>query len=133
MADADPTDNKSELLDDELIEDAGDYPPEQARAVDELLGATKERDGESFGHRVTREQRDEQREPDRLGPLVAPGGEDVDDVDDEASEVASEMREVDGTRWDVAQEHEEVLSAEEAAMHLTDDPPMDDDDGYLSD
>jgi hypothetical protein len=133
MSTAEVPENKSELLDDEQFEDAGDYPPERPVGVDEVLGASKERDGESFGHRVTREDRGDPPDLDRIGPLVARGGEDVDAVDDEADEVAWEVREVDGTRRDVAQEHEEVLSAEEAAMHLTEDPPMDDDDGYLSD
>lgn len=132
MADTDVPENKAELLDDEQFEEAGEYPPERATGVDELLGATKEREGESFGHRVTREDRgDRSPETDRVGTLVAPGGDEGED--DEADEVAWEIREVDETRWDVAQEHEEVLSAEEAAMHLTDDPPMDDDDGYVSD
>ena len=43
------------------------------------------------------------------------------------------MRDDDETLHDVVQEREGELSAEEAAMHLTDPPPMHDDDGYVDD
>ena len=51
------------------------------------------------------------------------------------SESLDEDREVDPTGVDVAtQDQGEVTPAEEAAMHLTDDPPYDtDDDGYVED
>lgn len=114
-------DDKAELVDEDTLEDLGQFPPDRPLGVDELLGASKERDGESFGHHVTREAGDDDRpEPDRVRQLVAGGSGEVDDADDEAAEVA----------WE-ADEPEDELSAEEAAMHLTADPPMDDDDGYI--
>jgi len=80
----------------------------------------------------------------RVGRLVAPGGDEGDD--EEADEVAFEIRPgirrdqrdagdpgSGGDPFDTAQDREEVIPAEEAAMHLTDDPPMDDDDGYVTD
>jgi hypothetical protein len=66
-----------------------------------------------------------------LGGLVDPAG----DVDDEADAIALEDRETDPTGVDRApQDQGEVVPAEEAAMHLTEDPPFDaDDDGYVED
>ena len=65
-----------------------------------------------------------------LGELLDPSGA----VDDEPDAVADEDREVDPTGVDVApQDQGEVTPAEEAAMHLTDDPPYDADDGYVED
>ncbi len=61
---------------------------------------------------------DDRPEPDRVRQLVAGGSGEV--ADDEAAEVA----------WE-ADESDDELPAEEAAMHLTDDPPIDGDDGYL--
>lgn len=63
---------------------------------------------------------DDRPEPDRVRQLVAGGSGEVDDADDEAAEVA----------WE-ADESDDELPAEEAAMHLTDDPPIAGDDGYL--
>jgi hypothetical protein len=55
-------------------------------------------------------------------------------ADDEAELVADEDREVDPAGVDRApQDQGEVVPAEEAAMHLTDDPPFDESDGYLED
>jgi hypothetical protein len=78
-----------------------------------------------------------------VGRLVAPGGDETG-IDDEADEVASEVTlgvrrdQLDpsdpgfgGDLRDFPADREEVISAEEAAMHLTEDPPMDDDDGYI--
>ncbi|MEA3056270.1 MAG: hypothetical protein QOD30_1702 [Actinomycetota bacterium] len=67
---------------------------------------------------------------DDLGPLVdlTPGD------DDEADLVADEDRADDPTGVDKApQDQGEVVPAEEAAMHLTEDPPFDADDGYVED
>src|SRR5438128_1392337 len=113
MADTPMDRDDAEFLDEDNLEGLGEFPPERPLGVEELLGATKERDGESFGHRVTREDGGDRPEPDRVRQLVASGGQDVDDTDDDADEVA----------WE-ADEAEDELSAEEAAMHLTDDPPM---------
>jgi hypothetical protein len=65
-----------------------------------------------------------------LGELVDPSGS----VDDEPDAVADEDREVDPAGVDVAtQDQGEVVPAEEAAMHLTADPPFDATDGYVED
>ena len=65
-----------------------------------------------------------------LGDLVDPTPAD----DDEADLVADEDREVDPSGVDRApQDQGEVVPAEEAAMHLTEDPPFDADDGYVED
>jgi hypothetical protein len=131
MAEAD--DNKAELLDEDVI--GAEYPPDEPMAVDERLTAIEEQSGESFGHRVTREDdRDDLSEPDlgSVGTLVAPGGDQW--VDDEDTEVADEVRDLGDAGWETAtQDREEVQSAEEAAMHLTEPPPMGDGDGYLLD
>jgi hypothetical protein len=140
---SDVNDDASEGLDeDELPEE---YPPEQPYGVNERLTPEEEQVGESFEARTRRERPDRLGEDEgRVGTLVAPGGDEGDD--DEADEVAFEIRphtrrdQLDagdpgfgGDLRDFAADREEVIPAEEAAMHLTDDPPMDDDDGYVSD
>lgn len=68
--------------------------------------------------------------PRDLGTLV--DGGDEAGVDDEADAVAYEDREDDPTGVDRAtQDLGEVQPAEEAAMHITGDPPMGDGDGYV--
>ena len=57
-------------------------------------------------------------DPDGVGRLVQPENE-IDQVDTTAEEVAQDSGDDVG------------LSAEEAAMHITDAPPMGDGDGYL--
>jgi hypothetical protein len=65
-----------------------------------------------------------------LGDIVDP----TPGADDEADLVADEDRAVDRTGVDKAtQDQGEVVPAEEAAMHLTDDPPFDASDGYVED
>lgn len=66
-------------------------------------------------------------DPDRLGTLVSPDGEGA--LDDEPDAVAFEAAREDAV--DLPQDAGEVLPAEEAAMHLTEPPPMGDGDGYL--
>ena len=67
---------------------------------------------------------------DDLGPIADPTPAD----DDEADLVAEEDRAVDPTGVDKApQDQGEVVPAEEAAMHVTDDPPFDESDGYVED
>jgi hypothetical protein len=127
-------DNKAELLDDDVIE--GDYPSDDPVAVDERLTAIEEQSGESFGHRVAaredhREDLAENDDADRVGTLVAP--DEGAGFDDEPDEVAYEVAGFGGAGWDTTQDKEEVLSAEEAAMHLTSPPPMGDGDGYVED
>lgn len=58
------------------------------------------------------------REHNDVGRLVQPENE-IDDFDTTAEEVAFDSGD-DGS-----------LSAEEAAMHITEEPPMGDGDGYL--
>ena len=74
---------------------------------------------------------EEQQDGDReLGTLVDPGDE--TGVDDESDAVATEDREDDPSGVDRApQDQGEVRSAEEAAMHITEPPPMGDGDGYV--
>jgi hypothetical protein len=65
-----------------------------------------------------------------LGTLVDPGDE--TGIDAEADAVAYEDREDDPAGVDRApQDQGEVRPAEEAAMHLTEAPPMGDGDGYV--
>jgi len=65
-----------------------------------------------------------------LGSLVDPTPGD----DDEADLVADEDEVDDAAGVDRApQDQGEVVPAEEAAMHLTEDPPFDESDGYVED
>jgi hypothetical protein len=66
-----------------------------------------------------------------VGTLVEPDEGASTDLTAEA--VAFEIDERgDSTLGDVATERQEIVPPEEAAMHLTTEPPMDDDDGYLT-
>jgi hypothetical protein len=123
----DAHDDVSELLDDDKL--GGDLAPERPLGVGERLTPVVEQNGESFGHRVAREERDDLVAEESLGQLVRPGGDQGED--DEASEVAMSLTEPDETLSDFATEYEGVVPAEEAAMHLTDPPPMGDGDGYV--
>lgn len=58
------------------------------------------------------------REHNDVGRLVQPENE-IDEFDTTAEEVAFDSGD------------DEALSAEEAAMHITEEPPMGDGDGYL--
>lgn len=129
MADPAADDNEdvtAELLDDDVID--GEYPPDEPLGVDERLTPIEEQSGESFGHRVTREDDgDRDVDPGRVGPLVS-----AEDAGGE--ELAIDIRdEGDATLSDVTQEKEGVEPAEVAAVHLTAPPPMHDSDGYLDD
>ena len=122
-------DNLSELVDDDVLEDLKRYPPDEPLGVNDR-GVTDVED--SVEERARRElpERGGGRRPDDVGVLVDQSDE--LGVDDEADAVASEA-------WDdrregfgmTALDREEVEPAEEAAMHLTDEPPMGDGDGYL--
>lgn len=123
--------NRSELLDDDKLEDA-QFPPDQPVGVtDRGIG-----DGQdSLEERMRREIPDRAggRQTDDLGTLIDDAGE--SGIDDEADAVAVEARsEADPMGLDrTAQDLEEIVPAEEAAMHLTDEPPMGDGDGYVID
>jgi hypothetical protein len=140
MSDVNP-DASVDLDEDEIPEE---YPPEQPYGVNERLTAAEEAIGESFEDRTRRERPDHLGEDvGRVGRLVAPGGD--QGIDDEADEVAEEIRpgirrdQLDagdpgfgGALDDSVQDREEVIPAEEAAMHLTEEPPMGDGDGYVT-
>jgi hypothetical protein len=96
--------NMSELLDDDVQADDDSLVPDSTDADDEL--------GRS------------------VGTLVEPGlgGE----ADDEADAIAAEVDQShDPTLDDIATERDETQPAEEAAMHITEAPPMGDGDDYV--
>jgi hypothetical protein len=122
--------NRSEQLDDDKLE-GGQYPPDRPLGAEDR-GVTDASD--SVAERARRENPDRWRATDRgeVGSVVDPNDE--AGYDDEADAVALEVRDdADPLGLDRSgQDLEEIEPAEEAAMHLTDDPPMDDDDGYVS-
>ena len=121
--------NLSELLDDDKF-DGMQVPP------DRPLGITDrevDRDEDSVADRRRREIPDRlpRDHSDDVGTLIDP----TPDLDDESDAVASAVG-IDRDRLgrDLSiQDLEEVQPAEEAAMHLTEDPPFDADDGYIED
>jgi hypothetical protein len=139
MSDVNP--DASVDLDEDVLPE--EYPPEQPYGVNERLTAEEEQVGESLEDRVKRERPDNLGEDvGRVGRLVAPGGEGGGDyeADEVAEEIAPRIRrdQLDaedagfgGDMRDAVQEREEVMPAEEAAMHLTEPPPMGDGDGYV--
>lgn len=137
--------DQADLLDDDVVPE--EYPPEQPYGVNERLTPEEEQMGETLERRVKRERPDHLgQDVGKVGTLVAPGGDETG-IDDEADEIATEIPPQprrdrldvgdesagDPTLRDVSQEKEGVISAEEAAMHLTDPPPMGDGDGYVED
>ena len=132
MTDARDDQDVSEALDDDKL--PGDYPPEQPLGVDEYgVTAAEELVDEPLEERVRREVPEQARADDRgIGSIVEPDeGGSPDDEPDAVAELAVE--DFDSTLEDVAQERVDAPPAEEAAMHLTDPPPMGDGDGYLED
>lgn len=148
MSDNSATDdaNLSELTDDDKL--AAEYPPDEPLGVEEYGTTAREQVvPESLEERVAREEPDPllggDADPDLdVGTLVDPDQGVGPDVT--AESVASELESDDlgtldpddpvagdPTTRDVAQERGGVEAAEEAAMHLTDPPPMGDGDGYL--
>ena len=137
--------NLSELLDDDKL--PAEYPPDEPLGVfeDELTVRGQQTD-EPLEERVLREEPEVWEtaladEP--VGHLVEPEagqGLDltkeavasaVDERPDAADLGADDTATGDTTTRDVATERFDDLSAEEAAVHLTDDPPLGDGDGYL--
>jgi hypothetical protein len=139
----------AETLDDDKLSE--EFPPDRPMGVDEYgVTASEELVDEPLADRVAREVPE---------PLAAPEDDAVDtsvgtlvDTDEggrpdtEKDAVASEARVADFRTGgadpddiaigdedlrDVATERVEDTTAEEAAMHLTDEPPMHDTDGYL--
>src|SRR5947209_379476 len=138
---ADDNNESSQLVDDDVIPE--EFPPEQPYGVNERLTPAEEQGGESLADRVKRERPDHLgTDVGRVGVLVADGDEANLDLEPDAA-----AREVDpGWRrdqldpsdpitggGDMTQDKEEVMPAEEAAMHITAAPPMGDGDGYLED
>lgn len=136
--------NLSELLDDDKL--PAEYPPDEPMGVlEEELTVRGQQTDEPLEERIQREEPDfplanaPQEEP--TGRLVEPGegGPDrtAESVASAVEEGAGDQIEVgdvaagDSTTRDVATERVEDLSAEEAAIHPTDDPPMGDGDGYI--
>jgi hypothetical protein len=125
----DAHDDGAEQVDEEVID--GEYPPERSLGVDERLTAGEEQVGETARRRSAREEpeRPSRGDPELVGQLIAPGDE--EGADDEAQEIALEAELDEGYGDWSTQDLEEVVPAEEAAMHLTADPPMEDSDGYV--
>ncbi|CAN5638683.1 hypothetical protein BH20ACT1_BH20ACT1_02220 [soil metagenome] len=138
--------NLSELLDDDKL--PAEYPPDEPLGVDEEeLTVRGQQTDEPLEERLQREEPEvsanDRQVDEPVGPLVAPEGEEGLDLTKEsvASAVegdpdqgyldADDIASGDTTTRDVATERVELRSAEEEAMHLTDDPPMGDGDGYL--
>jgi hypothetical protein len=137
-------DNLSELLDDDKL--PAEYPPDQPLGVEEdELTVRGQQTDEPLEERIQREVPDvgAGTEDDPVGPLVAPGGDEGLDLTKEsvATETgagpdrddldAGDIASGDNTTRDVATERVESRTAEEEAMHLTEDPPMGDGDGYV--
>lgn len=137
--------NLSELLDDDVLPD--EYPPEHPLGVEDP-GVTADHGaiGDSLAERVAREEPDVVPLPSSdgaVGILVEPDLGLATDV--EADLVASAIEEDlgalgvgdptagDETLRDVATERIDGRSAEELAIHLTDDPPLLEGDSYLDD
>jgi hypothetical protein len=119
--------NLSELLDDDKLDDM-QYPPDQPlgvndRGIDDSEDSVDERGRRELPDRLSSGDRGE------VGTLVDP----TPGVDDEPDAIASEVRGGgDPLGLDrSAQDLEEIEPAEEAAMHITEAPPMGDGDGYL--
>lgn len=116
--------------DDDKLDDI-QYPPDRPLGVDDR-GVTDALDSVDERRRREIPDRCGSGRPDDVGTLVDQAGE--SGIDEEADAVAMEARR-DRLGLDRSvQDLEEVEPAEEAAMHLTADPPMGDDgDGYLED
>ncbi len=127
MAGNRPYDNGNDMdaegipdLEPPVNQDEGQIPPRDYPQGAEEFGVTavEERLEEPIAERVLREEPDFGSEDyvasddtAVAGRLIAPGSEDVDVLDAEKDEVASLFEEDEGG-----------LSAEEAAMHITDSP-----------
>lgn len=121
----------SESLDDDKL-DGVQIPPDRPlgaedRGVTDVEDSLDERRRREIPEAAGGGGRDE------VGALVDDAGE--GGIDAEPGAVAREAREEHdqlglGT---TAQDLEEAQPAEEAAMHLTEEPPMGDGDGYVSD
>lgn len=146
---SDTNNEESQLLDDDVLPE--EFPPDRPLGVNERLTPEEEQVGESLAERVAREEPDpltqvldQEAEAPEVGTLVRPGGDQGLDVEGDEVAVAigdddlgalseDDLVSGDADLRDVAQERMQTVPAEEAAMHLTEDPPMGDGDGYLED
>ena len=145
MTDARDDQDISEALDDDKL--PGEFPPDEPLGVDEYgVTAAEELVDEPLEERVRREVPEGAGAEERgVGALVEPdaGGRSDDETDAVASAVGNgealdqlddaDISSGDSTLRDVATERVADVPAEEAAMHLTDPPPMGDGDGYVED
>jgi hypothetical protein len=105
-------------LETPLNEDEGIIPPrDYPQAVEEFgITAAEQRGDEPLSERVLREQPDfgegggPDDEPELHARLLDPGDEDVDTIDDEKDSIGELVDDEGG------------LSAEEAAIHITEEP-----------
>jgi hypothetical protein len=121
---SDPQDRAEALDDDKMavtdtpVDDL-EYPPDQPTAVEDYgTTAAEEQVDEPLEERITREVPEGAPVDEPTGRLVEPGEDEIGAADDEADAVAREVPAAD-------------LTAEEAAVHDTAEPPMDGDDGYV--
>ena len=146
---SDTNNEESQLLDDDVLPE--EFPPDRPFGVNERLTPEEEQVGESLAERVAREEPDplvqvldQEAEAPEVGTLVRPGGDQGLDVEGDEVAMATAGEDLgalseddlvsgDPDLRDVAQERMHTAPAEEAAMHLTEDPPMGDGDGYLED
>ena len=138
--------NLSELLDDDKLPD--EYPPDRPLGVEDP-GVTADHGavGDSLAERVAREEPDVVPAPSQddgaVGHLVEPdlGMAPDAEADLVASAVDAEVGALpdgdlvtgDDTLRDVATERVDDRSAEELALHLTEEPPLLEGDSYLDD
>lgn len=153
MTDVGDSQSGAEFLDDDKL--PSEYPPDRPLGADEYgVTAYEETVPEPLEERLRREEPDF----DELARRRGADGDDADEavgtlvdtdeggVDAEGDSVARSIRRVpernlsvddiafgDETLRDVATERldEDDVPAEEAAIHLTDPPPMGDGDGYV--
>jgi len=124
--------DRSEQLDEDAMSDLQQYPPDRPLGAEDR-GVTDAAD--SVAERRRREVPEGQGGGRRgeLGHLLDQAGEaGFDDEADAVAEESQDERHRSSGDWSV-QDLEEVTSAEEAAMHLTEEPPMGDGDGYVDD
>lgn len=123
-------DNLSELLDDDKLEGA-QFPPDQPLGLDDRgIGDGQDSLEERMRREVPESQGSGVRRED-VGTLIDDANE--DGVDSEPEAFAREAdSDTDPLGLDrTVQDLEEIQPAEEAAMHITADPPMGDGDGYV--
>ena len=139
--------NLSELLDDDTLPD--EYPPDRPLGVEDV-GVTADHGalGDTLAERIAREEPEVSGPPPSdvgaIGHLVAPDqgmaadteadlvATSTDDGDLDAPGVGDPAG-GDDTLRDVATERVDDRSAEELAIHATEDPPLREGDSYLDD